>query len=123
MFKVDVETTADVAIVRCIGRLIRGEAVSTLRNTVVSGTNAQTILLDLSEVEALDAGGVNALVSLLQWAVNRGIKVRLVDPSTFVREMLTRFRLDRVFEFSSLHDALVVLAGHQCCFLSAPQVG
>ena len=37
MFKVDVEKTADVAIVRCIGRLIRGEAVSTLRNAVVSG--------------------------------------------------------------------------------------
>jgi anti-anti-sigma factor len=123
MFKVDVEKTADVAIVRCIGRLIRGEAVSTLRNAVVSGTNGQTILLDLSEVEALDAGGLNALVSLRQWAVNRRIKVKLVDPSTFVREILMRFRLDRVFEISSFRDALVVLAGHQCCFMAAPQVG
>jgi anti-anti-sigma factor len=122
MFKVDVEKTADVAIVRCIGRLIRGEAVSTLRNAVVSGTNGQTILLDLSEVEALDAGGLNALVSLRQWAVNRGIKVKLVDPSTFVREILMRFRLDRVFEISSFRDALVVLAGHQCCFMAAPRL-
>ena len=59
MFKIRVEKNRDVAILRCIGRLIRGKSVSTLRKTVVSGTNAQTILLDLSEVEAIDAGGVN----------------------------------------------------------------
>ena len=114
MLKIDVEKTAGVAIVRCIGRLIRGEAVSTLRNAVVSEKNTRMILLDLSEVEALDAGGVNALVSLLHWAVDRGIKIKLVDPSPFVREILARFRLDRVFEVSSLGDALVVLAGRGC---------
>jgi anti-anti-sigma factor len=118
MLKIDVEKTADVAVVRCIGRLIRGEAVHTLRNAIVSEKNTQTILLDLSEIEALDAGGVNALVSLRHWAVNRGIRVKLVDPSPFVCEMLTRFRLDRVFEISSPRDALVVLAGRECGFLA-----
>jgi anti-anti-sigma factor len=118
MFKINVERTSGVAIVRCIGRLVRGEAVSALRDAVVSEKNSQRILLDLSDVQAFDAGGVNALVWLHQWAMRRGIKIKLVNPSTLVREILTRFQLDRLFDVSSLHDALVVLAGRECCQLA-----
>jgi anti-anti-sigma factor len=114
MLNIDIEKTGDVAIVRCSGRLVGGEAVSNLRNAVVSGKDARMILLDLAEVGPLDAGAVNALVALHQWAVKRGIKVKLVNPSSFVREMMVRFRLDRVFEISSLRDALVVLSGRPC---------
>ena len=114
MLNVDIEKAGDVAIVRCCGRLVGGEAVSTLRNAVASGKDARMILLDLAEVGALDAGGVNALVALHHWALNRGIKVKLVNPSSFVREMMVRFRLDRVFEISSLRDALLVLSGRAC---------
>jgi anti-anti-sigma factor len=113
MLKIHVEKNAELVIVRCLGRLTRGEAVTTLRNVVVSKQNTQMILLDLSEVEAVDAGGVNALVSLHQWATERGIQVKLVHPSTFVCEVLTRFGLDGVFQISTLDDALVVLAGHK----------
>jgi anti-anti-sigma regulatory factor len=122
MFKVDVEKNGKVTILHCIGRLLRGEPVSTLRKVAVSGTNAQTILLDLSKVDALDAGGVNGLVSLRQWATNQGIIFKLIDPSTFAREMLTRFRLDHVFKISSLYEALVVLGGQECGLLSGSQV-
>ena len=114
MLNVDIEKNGDVAIVRCSGRLVGGEAVSSLRNAVLSGKDARMFLLDLEEVGALDAGGVNALVALHQWAVNRGMKVKLVNPSSFVREMMVRFRLDRVLEISSLRDALVVLSGRAC---------
>ena len=122
MIKIDVEKTATLAVVRCIGRLTRGEAVKRLRQALGSEENTHMILLDLSGVEALDAGGVNALVSVRDWAINRGILVKLVNPSTFVREMLTRFRPDHLFEVSSLHDALVVLAGRECSFLADAQV-
>jgi anti-anti-sigma factor len=114
MLNIDIKKTADVAIVRCSGRLVGGEAVSSLRNAVLSGKDARMFLLDLAEVGALDAGGVNALVALHQWAVKRGMKVKLVNPSSFVREMMVRFRLDRVIEISSLRDALVVLSGRTC---------
>jgi anti-anti-sigma factor len=114
MLNIDIEKNGDVAIVRCSGRLVGGEAVSSLRNAVLSGKDARMFLLDLAEVRALDAGGVNALVALHQWAGNRGMKVKLVNPSSFVREMMVRFRLDRVLEISSLRDALVVLSGRAC---------
>jgi anti-anti-sigma factor len=110
MLTLDVEKANDVAVVRCSGRLVRGTEIATLRNAVVSEKNTRIMVLDLSEVEALDAGGLNALVSLQLWSRNHGVQLKLVNPSRFVREMLTSMRLDQVFDISSLHDALVVLS-------------
>ena len=42
--------------------------ICTLRSAVVSEKDSRIVVLDLSEVEALDAGGLNALLSLHQWA-------------------------------------------------------
>lgn len=124
MLTIDVEKTLDVAVVRCAGRIVRGEEVCTLRNAVVLENNTRVIVLDLSEVESLDGGGLSALVSLHHWSRSRGIQLKLVEPSHFVREMLTRTGLDTVFHISSLKDALAVLAAppekprmaHGCCF-------
>ena len=111
MLTIDVERTGDVALARCSGRLVRGEAINVLRNTVVSRRDTRIVVLDLTEVEAIDAGGLAALVSLHHWACDQGVLLKLVNPSDFVREILHCTRLDRVFDISSLHDALVVLSG------------
>jgi anti-anti-sigma factor len=111
MLTIDVERTVDVVVVRCSGRIVLGAAVSVLRNAVVSEKDTRIVVLDLTEVEAVDAGGLNALVSLHHWTRNRGIQLKLVNPSHFVLETLQRTRLDQVFDISSLHDALVVLSG------------
>jgi anti-anti-sigma factor len=115
MLTIDVEKTGDVAVVRCSGRIVRGEAIRTLRSAVVSEGDTRIVVLDLSEVETIDAGGLTALVSLHHWTGNRGIQLKLVNPSHFVNEMLQRTGLNRVFEISSLHDALLVLSatGHE----------
>jgi anti-anti-sigma factor len=110
MLTIDVEKTGDVAVVRCAGRIVRGEEVCTLRSAVVSEKNTRIVVLDLSEVEVLDAGGLTALVSLHHWTRSRGIQLKLVNPSHFVREMLERTRLNLVFDISSLNDALLVLS-------------
>lgn len=110
MLTLDVEKANDVAVVRCSGRLVRGVEISTLRDAVVSEKNMRIVVLDLSEVEALDAGGLNALVSLQLWSRNHRVQLKLVNPSPFVREMLVSMRLDQVFDISSLRDALLVLS-------------
>jgi anti-anti-sigma factor len=128
MLTIDVEKANDVAVVHCVGRLVRGAEVSTLRNAVVSEKNTRIVVLDLSQLEFIDGGGLNVLVSLHHWTRNHGIQLKLVNPSRFVHEMLTRTRLNRVFEISSLHDALRVLGGEchhprfPAGFLSQPQV-
>jgi anti-anti-sigma factor len=114
MLTIDVEKTGDLAVVRCSGRLVRGQEVSTLKNAVVSENETRIVVLDLSEVEMIDAGGLNTLVGLHHWTRSHGIQLKLVDPSQFVKEVLLTTGLDHVFDISSLHDALIVLAGRDC---------
>ena len=112
MLTLDVEKTGGVAIVRCVGRLVRGEAVHILRNAVVSQRETRIVMLDLSEVEAMDAGGLAVLVRLSLWAHTYGVQLKLANPSAFVLEMLRLMGLNLVFDISCLDDALVVMCGH-----------
>jgi anti-anti-sigma factor len=110
MLSINVEKTGDVAVVRCAGRLVRGTEVFTLRNAVFSAKDIRIVVIDLSDVEMLDAGGLTALLSLRQWARNRNVQLKLVNPSHFVNEVLTRTGLDHVFDISTFEHALFVLA-------------
>jgi anti-anti-sigma factor len=110
MLTIDVEKNSEVAVVHCSGRLVRGAEICMLRNAVVSEKTTRIVVLDLSQVEFMDAGGLNLLVSLHHWTRNHGIRLKLVQPSPFVHDMLTRTRLNRVFDISSLHDVLVILS-------------
>jgi anti-anti-sigma factor len=114
MLTIDVERNSEVAVVHCNGRLVRGAEVGTLRNAVISQKATRVVVLDLSQVEFMDAGGLNALVSLHHWTCNHGIQLKLVNPSPLVRDMLTRTRLNRVLDISSLRDVLTILSGVDC---------
>jgi len=109
MLTIDVEKTGDVAVVRCVGRIVRGAEVRTLKNAVFSENDIRIVVIDLSDVETLDAGGLTALLSLHQWARNRNVQLKLVNPSHFVNEVLTRTGLDHVFDISTFEHALFVL--------------
>jgi len=110
MLTIDVEKTGDVAVVRCVGRIVRGAEVCTLNNAVFSEKDIRIVVIDLSDVETLDAGGLTALLSLQQWARNRSVQLKLVNPSHFVNEMLTRTGLNHVFDISNFEHALFVLS-------------
>jgi len=49
------------------------------------------------------------LVSLQGWSRNKGIQLKLVDPSNFAREMFQRTGLTCVLHISSVGDAVDVL--------------
>ncbi|MBO0910701.1 MAG: STAS domain-containing protein [Acidobacteria bacterium] len=110
MLSVKCERAGDVAVVRCAGRIVRGQEAG-LRNAVLEEKHARFVVLDLSEVESMDAGGLNLLVYLHRWTESNGAHLKVVDPRPFVREMLTRTRLNCVFDISSFHEALTVLRG------------
>lgn len=114
MLTIDVEKTGDVAVVRCVGRIVRGAEVRTLRNAVFAEKDIRIVVIDLSDVEMLDAGGLTALLSLQQWAQSRKVQLKLVNPSHFVNEVLTRTGMDRVFDISSFERALFVLSASEC---------
>ena len=118
MLTTHIEKLKGLAIVRCTGRLVRGEGVRVLKNAAISGrvseNDTRVIVLDLSDVESVDAAGLTALVSLHHWSRSRDIELKLVNPSRFVLEMLDRTGLSSVLHISSFHDALVAIVGSDC---------
>ena len=112
MLRVRVEHAADLMLVKASGKIVRGQE-SALRDAVVSH-KARMIVLDLTDVETLDAGGLNLLVTLHHWTEARGVGFKLVNPRPFVHEMLTRTHLDCVFDISTFDHALAVLGDCEC---------
>jgi anti-anti-sigma factor len=112
MLNVSTERTDDLMVVKIRGRLVRGQEAA-LETAIVSSRRAQVILLDLSEVELMDAGGLNQLVALHGWATQNRIELKLVNPRPFVYEMLTRTHLDCIFDISTFESVLAAL-GCEC---------
>jgi anti-anti-sigma factor len=91
---VTVESARGVVTVRCQGRLVRGRETALLCAAIQQP--GRDIILDLSEVTAIDAAGISALVSLQA----AGTYLRLADPSLAVRQVLRLTSLDSLFEIS-----------------------
>jgi anti-anti-sigma factor len=108
MLTVSTEHADDLAILKCNGRIVRGQEI-VLESAVLEQRHARTILVDLTDVESLDAGGLTLLVSLHRWADSNGTHLTLVNPRPFVNEMLTRTHLDCIFDISTFDHALAAL--------------
>ncbi len=109
MFTVNVDRSEDVVVLQCRGRMVRGDATYTLRDAVTSQRNARIIVLDLSDLHAVDGSGLGALVFLYGWTTDNGIQLKLVNPSHLVREMLERTKLAELFDLSTVDEALMIL--------------
>ena len=103
---IKMEQTSDVAVLQCCGRLVRGEALHLLKGAVTSLSRQRVVVLDLSEVEMLDGGGLGMLVFLHEWTRSSGIQLKLVNPSILALEMLMRTRLTSVLHVSSIDDVV-----------------
>jgi len=96
--RLDVVRRADVAIVRCRGRIVFGQEVDELRLTVLSLLKeCNRVVLQLAGVEQIDSEGLAALVGLFISARNRGGELKLADLSPKSRELLRVTRLDEIF--------------------------
>ena len=111
--RVDMLQSEDVTVLRCAGRIVRGGPVAMLKDAVIAQKNARIVILDLSDVEILDGGGLGMLVFLRRWTKDNAIQLKLVNPSNLVRELLERTRLAQVFDISSVGDALAILGCEQ----------
>jgi len=88
---------ADIAIVRCRGRIVFGQEVDELRLIVLSLLKeTNRVVLQLAGVELIDSEGLAALVGLFISARNRGGELKLADLSSKSRELLRVTRLDKI---------------------------
>jgi anti-anti-sigma factor len=87
-----IEELGEAVILRCIGRIVSGDETALLCSAL--GQYGRNMILDLTNVETIDAAGVGALISLQA----AGIYLQLLDPNKAIREVLRVTKLDSVFE-------------------------
>ena len=92
MLSVTVHKFGKAVILRCSGRIVRGEETRILC-AALSRRNEE-LILDLSRVHAIDAAGIGALVSLQA----AGVYLKIQNPSPRVREILLVTKLDSLIE-------------------------
>ncbi len=108
MLNVTVHDLADVTIIRCQGRLYAEDGAA-LRAAVQGRQLGPAAVLDLAEITALDAGGLGLLVSLQNRAAERGTKLKLMNLTPRVEEVLALTRLRGVLDVCSVQEVLELL--------------
>jgi anti-anti-sigma factor len=92
MLRVMVENVDEMTILRCLGRIVRGNETAILCSAVQQ--EGRKVVVDLAGVDAVDAAGIGALVSLQA----AGVYLTLMNPTDQVREILKLTKLDSIFE-------------------------
>src|SRR5215469_3644516 len=105
MLNLRVERHNQTAVVHCSGRIDMGDSLTRLREALITQMGAREILLDLSQVTAIDAAGLGLLVFLHTRAAGRGCSLKLLAPSPQVRNVLALTRLDSILPVVSAVEA------------------
>src|SRR5579863_5303808 len=92
MLTVTTEHLGNETILRCLGRIVRGQETAILCAAIEE--YGRDLVVDLAGVDAVDAAGIGLLVSLQA----AGIYLKLVNPTRQVREVLRVTQLESVFE-------------------------
>jgi len=106
MLNVTIQHSEDMAVLRCVGRIVAGDEANILRKAVLSQVNSRTVVVDLTRVDAIDGGGMGMLVLLQGWARATEVDLKLMNPTSRVRELLELTNLDSVFEIFSSEGAV-----------------
>jgi anti-anti-sigma regulatory factor len=110
MLSIHIDNVGDIAVIECDGRIVQSEAALKLREAVNSQGDARVIVLDLSEVSALEAGGLGMLGFLQRWAKDQGIRLRLFNPRQSVRCRLEQVSWMREFDIIARDEMVALLA-------------
>ena len=108
MLNIRIERTGETVILHCYGRIVTGNSLSALRDAVLCELDKGSIVLDLSRVERIDAGGLGMLVFLHTCTHGLGSELKLARPSAQVAQLLELTNLTSVF---TIGPAAEVAAG------------
>jgi anti-anti-sigma regulatory factor len=88
VFNIHVESVGDLAVVQCTGRIVHSAAAYRLRDVILSQRNARVVVVELTDVVAIEGGGLGMLAFLQRWAHDHNIKLKFFNPSSVVQEKL-----------------------------------
>jgi len=109
MLNATAQKLGESTVLRCQGRIVTGDAYAILRNAVLRQTHTRTLILDLAQVDRIDAGGLGVLLGLREWAYCHAIRFQLMNALKQVEHVLELTKLDRVLEFCSVEDMFQLL--------------
>jgi anti-anti-sigma regulatory factor len=110
MLDVHTENIGELAVVECEAGVLQNEAAFTLWEAVTSQRNARIILLDLSEVRAVEGAALGMLVFLQRWAHDHDIRFKLFNPSKSVHDQLECFNSMAEVDIATVDEAVALLA-------------
>ena len=97
---VNIRTVGDVRIVDLNGKITLGEETGTLRTTVRNLVNDgnKKIMLNLADVNYIDSSGVGELVSTYTTVTNAGGRLKLLQLTKKIQQLLAITKLLTVFD-------------------------
>lgn len=104
MLIVNIQNVGETSLFRCIGRIVAGEEVASLKRAVLCHQNCNNVVLDLSQVSALDGSGMGLLAFFAGWTRIVGITLKVMSPTPHVRRLLELTNLDSVLNLCEWHD-------------------
>jgi anti-anti-sigma regulatory factor len=119
MLDLGIERIGELAVVECKGRIVRSEAALKLRREVTSLEDSRIVVLDLSEVSAIEGGGLGMLLFLERWAFDHAIQFKLFNPTKPVGERLELVSSIRPFHIASMPEMVTLLADAESRFALA----
>ncbi len=99
MLRIDIQSAPPIVKLFCSGRIVLGVESETLRCMATSRPE-RSIIVDLRQVQAMDAAGLGLLVELYCRAQQRAGAFAVVNPSPWVRRLLALTNLDCVFRLA-----------------------
>src|SRR5881296_4099219 len=110
MLDVHIEKIGELVVVECEGRVVQNDAAFTLWEAVTSQREARIIVLDLSEVRAIEGGGLGMLGFLQRWAYDHDIRLKLFNPTKSVQDRLEHAGSVPEFDIATLDEMMALLA-------------
>ena len=107
MLSLTIHNLEDVTVFRCAGRITAGDEAA-LRNAFLTQPHIRVAVLDLQEVNAVDAAGLEVLASFRTWMNATGAELKLMNLAPEVEEALNSAR-GSALEVCSVHDMLDLL--------------
>jgi hypothetical protein len=80
MLRIIIQDLEEMAVIRCVGRIVAGREANTLREAVLSQRKRGAVMLDLS-IDTVDGGGIGLLLFLQGWTRAFGIDLQLLNPA------------------------------------------
>jgi anti-sigma B factor antagonist len=111
--RTEVIANNEAVVIYCSGRLVyRDEAAVLSRAVERILPRAQQVVLEMSEVEAIDSAGLGSLLNILHMVRASRRCLRLAAPNRRTLNLLQLTKLDSVFEIHpALDDALMECRG------------